>query len=141
MAEALVAFGVASNVLQFLDFGSKLISRFREYYRSSRENSDIAPNSQLLTKELRRILQDLEDEVHGSDGSGIHFQHLAQECRATAEGLLKILANLSNARDGRLSAWRTAFKAVWKEEDIARLQIRLDQFRNQLILQLVAASR
>jgi hypothetical protein len=58
-AEALVALGFASNVVQFIDFGSKLCSRIKEYassaIRASKKITALAARLDLVLKTLNAL--------------------------------------------------------------------------------------
>ena len=148
MAEAVAAFGLASSVLQFIDFGSKLTSSFWRLYTSSRngvEEASCAPNLQTMTSDLQNILNELVDPESGDRShDDSELCKLAKDCQAQAVELQNLLSSLSMAGSGKFGkreALKAAFKVVWKEDEIKSLETRLDQFRQQLILHLLSSLR
>ena len=60
MAEALIAVGVAANVVQFLDVGSRFVSRCWEIYASNRDGTGERFDLKTITKDFDEVLHDLE---------------------------------------------------------------------------------
>jgi hypothetical protein len=148
MAEAIAAFGLAANVVQFIDFGSKLTSSFWHLYKSGRdgvEEVSFAPHLQTMTSDLQNILDGLVDQESGDgshDDSGL--RKLAEDCKAQAAELQTLLGSLGTAGNGKFGkreALKAAFRAVWKEDEINSFEVRLGQFRQQLTLHLLSSLR
>lgn len=139
------ALGLASNVVQFIDFGSKLISESHEIYKS-------ASGSSTGNMELELIHNDLNELTKGLKGStGLNKQsltadeaalrRLAASCHTVAVELLNVVKTLkidNNSNHRKWRSFRQAIKSVWKQSDIDNLQTRLAEFRAQLTLRLVA---
>jgi len=86
MAEAIAAFGLASNILQVIDFGTKFVSIAWRIYRSSNAALDSAQdivNIQRMTKDLQTVLPTLQDpDCHSdvaADSQG-NISQLASDC-------------------------------------------------------------
>lgn len=148
MAEAIAAFGLAVNVIQFIDFGLKLTSSFWQLYKSSRdgvEEVSFAPHLQTMISDLQNILNGLADPESGDrshEESGLC--KLAKDCQEQAVELKNLLNSLCSAGSGKFGkreALKAAFKVVWKEDEIKSFEARLGQFRQQLTLHLLSSLR
>lgn len=135
---------LASAVVQFVDFGSKLLVRGVQLYRSPEgaplDNIELGS----IAEDLRRISAGLrtsrstehlvEDEIALWD--------LSNSCQGLADKILATLEDLV-ARNPR-TKWnsvRQAFRSMWKEKEIRALEKRLDNYRSQLTIRLLATLR
>jgi len=144
MAEAVAAFSLAANVLQFIDFGSRVMSNFWAFYKSSRHGTNEVPDLQGINNDLQQVLESLQVPTDDITQSDIGLLQLAQDCQNVALELETLLQSLFKAEAGNIGkreALKAAFKLVWKEDQVRYLQERLDQFRNQLIVHLLASLR
>lgn len=141
MAE-LAAIGLAANILAFLEVGGKTALKFHQFYTTARDGTDLLPNLNSITKDLSRCLKRLQDEsLENSTSGDTSLLQLAQECQKTAQDLETQLDRLRPAEKGKIEATRRAWKAIWSENHIIRLQQRLEGFRSQLNLHLLADLR
>lgn len=118
--EPLTALSVASSVIQFVDFGSKLLANGRQLYRSAEgvltENVDlelVALDLQTLTTGLRRKLpknRPLKErgETRQPNDDDEALDRLCERCVEIAEMLMERLEKLKVTRkEGKESAsWR-----------------------------------
>ena len=140
-----MAFGLAGNILQFIDSGTKFLLFAKSLYRGS----DYAHDDLLkLTQNLDAILPKLncsgnDGDVEESDGSAEKsMSHLALACGKTASQLLGILQNVKTAVITRKrDAVKAALRLTCKEDEIKSLQDRLSSFRSQLNLHLLLSLR
>lgn len=141
MVEAVAAFSVAASIIQFIDFGSKLMSRIWQFYKSSRKSEEALPDVQRITADLLDVLKrvDIPDNENNEADNGL--QQLVVECHNVATDLLKLLNSLHADNQSKRKAIQSAFKLMWREEDILSLQKRLDQCRAQLVIHLLASLR
>jgi hypothetical protein len=143
MAEAIVAFGVAANVVQFIDVAARVAVKFYGFYSDSNADGDW-PEVESINRDLLGVLQELR-ETSGSPTIGqTGLEQLAQECQKTADQLDKVLQPLITVRSqniGKRAALKAAFKAMWKESEIESLKGKLDLFRSQLTLHLLTSLR
>jgi hypothetical protein len=100
-----------------------------------------------ISNDLEAVLRQIQADTPGSDpqnsasGRGGIFQ-LAEECAKVARQMLDSLENLGRPEKGRKrEALKAAFKLTWRSEDIKSLQRRLEEFRSELILNLVISLR
>jgi hypothetical protein len=148
MAEAIAAFGLASNILQVIDFGSKFVSIAWKIYRSSNaalDNAQDFVDIQRITKDLQIVLPILQDpeyhnDVAANDQNGI--AELASDCSKVTQKLLDSLYGLlSEGRNRKWTSMKTAFKTLWMESEIVGLQNRLSEFRQQLTFHILVSLR
>lgn len=146
--DPLSALSVAGVTVQFVDFSSKLFSRIWEIYHSAKADEGNFRDLQVVTERLLSVNHHLEsilspDKLHRhltSAEQGIAL--LCKDCGRMAEKSLKVLQELTPdwTSDQKKSVWdniRKAFHAVWKKREIEELQRRLDQFRQQLMMEIL----
>lgn len=145
MAESIAIFGLATNIVQFLDIGSKFVSSVWKIYSSGRNGIGKIPDLVRVTGDLQMTLKGLQTSATDKNEiiEGEHdLRQLAGQCQIVAMELLDSLDKISPP-DGtrKRDALSVAFKMMWKEEEIRGLQARLDGFRHQLTLHLLALLR
>lgn len=144
MLDPIATLSLAATIVQFVDFGSKVISTATELHHSS--EGALANNLELSTiiSDLSSISNDFSVR---SSGQGMHSYNkdelalvdLASQCEELSDKLLHDLDGL-NIKKAH-TKWASAFQAMlslWKEAYISEILKRLDGFRNQLVLRLVA---
>ena len=139
------ALGLAGNIVQFVDFASKLFSKSKDLYKSS--NGATKENQELedATDTLRRLCASLKKADHaGSKSTGRLndenvLRELANNCHVTASELLSTLEDLrTRGSHGKWQSFRQALRTAWKEEKIVAMENKLTSYRSQLTLQLSA---
>jgi Xaa-Pro aminopeptidase len=147
--EPLSALGVASNVVQFVDFASKVVSETARIYhgRARRDAED-------ERSELERVTNDLEDfnkNLTSSLQSHRNQWQVSQEdkeiiriCADCAKISSKLLAALNTLNPSKVTVWKSfaaALRSIWSEGEIQALRQTLDSYRQQISLYLLAAVR
>jgi hypothetical protein len=104
MAEAIAAFGLAANVIQFLDFGSRFTINLWSFYQASRDSKETLPDVESITQDLQHISAGLavRDELGGpqlAKSSDQGLSQLAADCHAVATDLLSLLATLNKSKN------------------------------------------
>lgn len=144
--EPLTALGLAANLIQFVDFASKLVTRARETYKSV--DGALVENSELQA--VTENLQTLTGRLHvSSKGQVNHFSSaekqlhdLCSGCRDATAQLLAALERLkTKGNHNRWSSFRQALESVWKESEIQSLATRLERFRRQIDTTLLVLLR
>ena len=144
--DPLSALGLASNVIQFVEFGCKLVSGAVEIYEA--RDGTLAANS-----ELGYIIEDLRDmsvslgpgsqhQVSGLSKDETKLQELAISCKELADEFLLVLENLKV--QGRHKRWKSALQATrsaWNKRQIRNYMKRINEFRSQLTARLVSILR
>jgi hypothetical protein len=135
------ALSLASNVVQFVDFGFRLISKAQELYHSPSGNS--TQNNELLAvacdfKQLsdRVSVLVLPAATDGKDEDAL--KKLAAPSKDVADELVSILEDLTaQGVQKRWKSIRGAWKGTWKEDRIQNLAKRMDMLRSQVTSRIV----
>ena len=142
--DSLSALSLASAIVQFVDFGFKLLVESSELYRSP--EGALADNV-----ELKSTAEDLLQVSAGLRASFSHarlseeevvLRQISASCEKVADELLAALDDLMVK--GQRTKWkstRRAFRSIWKEKQIREIEMRLDRFRGQLMVRLLAILR
>ena len=142
MAEAAAvaaSIGLASNVLQFIDFGTRFVMKAWKIYHDGQGAGDNILDLLATTKDLESAVTALTSEP-GTADSGMH--EICVSCSEVASQLLTSLRELAAPEQpGKREALKAAFKRLWKQQDIENLKRRLDGFREQLVVQLLLSLR
>ncbi|PQE22020.1 Vegetative incompatibility HET-E-1 protein [Rutstroemia sp. NJR-2017a BBW] len=131
MLDPLSAIGLASAIVQFVDFGSKLVSQGRELY----ENGSLAQNDeiQLITESLKGMAADLTKSrmkyAHADDNE---IQELARTCQSVADELLTVLKTLHPQKQHSLESFRVALRTARKKGKVDDMGKRLRRLQGQI---------
>ena len=128
------ALGIAGNVVQFVDFGTKLCSRISEFCAPGTPETLLAQATCL--SDLLEILKGLPEARHlGLD------QQVICVCIRQVEHLLALLDLLTSGHGSGISKWRApakAFRSLRSEKEMLEVQSTLDSLLANLSLQLLA---
>ncbi len=133
--DPLTAFGLASNVVAFIDFGCSLVSSAVEVYNSV--DGTTADTTDLLSVISR--LEHLSGELVKPALAGERYaglQKLSQGCHGLSLEFLHILRSLQVAKRGFRRSLGVAWRAWRKRSDIESIRRRLDEYRNLMLLEL-----
>lgn len=124
---SLAAISVASSVISFFDFATKLVSTAKGKHHSATGSFGPDKNLRYVTNDLRQIAGGL---VASSDSRLANLRHsqledLAQQCEDLADEILGELDGLMKKSDSRREAASKALKRVWKAKDLKELEQRL----------------
>ena len=140
--EAIAAFGLACNVIQVVDFSTKVAAKCKELYKdgASSENKDIESMAKHLTdlstglkspSAVQRpgsVPHSCQDEQDLQD-----LQELAQKCSGTATELIGEIQKLCiHDRRKKRDVLRKAVKVIWEKDAIEDIQKRLEKYRSAL---------
>lgn len=148
--DPLTALGVAGNVIQFLDFGSKLVSKTVEIYKSpqgsSVEYKDLAAVSEDLEGLCTKLKppEPLGSTTFAPSRAEAALKDICERCTRVAEELIATLNQLKVKATERHRTWkslRSAFKSVWNKDDIETLEKRLSGLREELNLRVLDGVR
>ncbi|KAE9362882.1 hypothetical protein N431DRAFT_490327 [Stipitochalara longipes BDJ] len=142
--DPLTALSVAGTIVQFIDFGSKLLKEGRGLYRSSTGALNANQKLELTIADLQAVVKKLR-EIFASDASTkpLTKSQDADECLLerichgaiqVANELLEKLSELKlKGNKGRKwESFQQAVKYVWSREEIADMMKRLANFREAL---------
>jgi hypothetical protein len=136
--DPLTAIGLASNIVQFIDFSTKLIHGAKEIYDSATGATEENQRLENVTAEMQTLslklltpqgVQQTEDERA--------LSRLAAECKILSDHILALLKSIKpkDLNSKRQSVW-AALKSKWNERERQELEERLKNCRSQLELQL-----
>lgn len=143
MLDPLTALGLVSNVLQFVDFGGKMLLAAYQAYESTTGTSQANIGIALAEIELTDLMGKLAatSVVHSSDPSSqAALQRLAQNCLTTADEMQLILDKLivhSHGKARALEAIKVTIISVMATKDIQKLQKRLQGYRDMATSRLI----
>jgi len=155
--EAKAAFGIAGNIVQFLDFSQKLCRTFSQIYQSAtgatKDNTDTKTLVNSFASGLNAISADLakycaylstdittDRSIGHADGQ---MQTVIQSCREVAADLLGRLerVKLGSKQTGKRKAILVAVKAIWRETELLGLEQKLTRFRKELQWTVIVSLR
>lgn len=135
--DPLTAASLAANVVQFIDFTSKLISQGYEIYKSAtgatQENTDIEQLTTNLQAHLKELRSPGQITVQTYEEQSI--EAIASRCDGMGQVILQDLAKLKvdgKTKYKRLSSISKALQGLWGRKELQDKVKRLEQFRNQL---------
>jgi molecular chaperone GrpE (heat shock protein) len=134
--ETLAIIGLVGNIVQFLDFSGRLISKSIQLYRSS--NSELAESTDVeaTTNHLVLLNNKLKDAATSTGDRAL--EDLCKSCEAVADELLAALDKVKVKKE--LHKWesiRKALRTVLSKEKIEGLERRLVRFREELNLHVI----
>ena len=146
--DALTAIGLAANILQFIDFGIKLVSKGNQIYRSGDgtlpENHDLA----VVTNDLLLIQTKLTKHLRPQGLSSCldeDDQALEKLAVASNKLALQLLGRLNRVKaQGRYlrwKSWRQALKSICTKKDIDEMARRTSLLRDELNTRILVSLR
>ena len=145
--DPLSALSLASNVVQLVDFGSRLISKSQEVYKSADGTSNVNGNLETITKDLTRICSSLIQPEHYINKEQASVPEIAliplcRSCKKLGDEFLSVLKTLKvKGRHQKWSTVRQALRTAWKESTILSYEKRLGDFRSQIVAHLISILR
>lgn len=144
--EPLSALTVACAVIQFVDFGSKLVGTSIEVYRSADgtpedivEIEALADHAEQLSRKLSLSNQTRMLSTSAQDEAGL--RQLASRSEKLANEIVVILSKIKGQPYQAWSAVRVAIKLKWTEGKVKNLQTRLDAVKSEIWLQMLCMVR
>ncbi|KAI1413392.1 hypothetical protein F5Y13DRAFT_198678 [Hypoxylon sp. FL1857] len=142
--EALAVVGLASNILQFIEYGYKVIVVAKELHESGQDATQSNETTAFLTREMRelslRVMNDLPESDLTDDEKAL--SQLAQQCSQLSNKLLVLLDSLKVKGQRRKRDVVTAvFRNIRKRGEREQLRACLDNYRAQLNVQVTRMSR
>jgi hypothetical protein len=148
MAEAVLAFGIAANIVQFVEFSSKVFSTGYRLGDSGYGGVKTNQSVETIATDLRQVTRALEDSLQQQDCKQLLTQNeldllnLAGKCKDVTSELFIALGRLKiQGKPGKWNTFRAALKTVLKEEEIKTLEKQIAGFRQQLIIRILMSFR
>lgn len=149
--EALAAVGLASSIVQFVDFATKIISKGYQYQKSVDGVLDENVELQAIADNLDQLSKGLITSKEKTSPSARRKKNSKENeaLKAVAIECQKIAKDLSTAVDrlkitGKRTKWksfRQALKSQWKKEKIEATMRRLRLAREDLIVHLLVVMK
>lgn len=141
--EALAAVGLASNIVQFVQFGCEVISTTLNLDNSADKVANRHNEIQVIAKSLKEhcvALTTAQTSNQSLRDLAKHSSDVANELASTVAKINKDVTN-GNSTKSRYRRFLQASKSIIKRGDIAKLQSRLESLRDQLELHLISETR
>ena len=136
--DPVAALGLASSVLQVVNFTGGLISKSRQLYQSASgnlvENDELEAVVRTLQSHSRRIAM----QLGGQKGKSQSEKDIVALCEGVRELCVQLIDTVeslkvvTNSKAPRWESFRQALRSVWKESEISNLMDRLERYRNQI---------
>jgi hypothetical protein len=140
--DPLTALGLASNIVQFVDFTSKIISAAHSLYESASGAKTEHLELETLAKSLRsladRATPPLIQKTKTLPAEDLALIELGELCRGVSDDLLSVLESLKVK--GSNKGWKSFYQALrseWKQSEIAALQVRINRIGSILNAQIM----
>ncbi|KAJ4246007.1 hypothetical protein NW762_013751 [Fusarium torreyae] len=143
--DPLSALGVAAAVIQFVDFGQRLLSETWHIYRDAAGQDIELRELSIVSRDLAKVAQAVRDTIaqqEASQGVSQHADTLLLNIDASFKTQLEsgnqseIVFLFKKDDDKRLSigdAFRKALKSLWKGREIENLRARFDKIHQQMM--------
>jgi hypothetical protein len=136
--DPLTAISLASSIVQFIDYSTKLIHGAKEIYGSVTGATEENHRLENVTAEMQTLSLKLlpqQDAQQTEDEQAL--SRLAAECKILSDQILALLKSIKpkDFNSKRQSVW-AALKSKWNEREKQELEERLKNCRSQLELQL-----
>lgn len=141
------ALGVATAVVQFLDFTGAIVSGTWKIYRSNPGDSERSSDIRSITESLVKVNDDLHSSITIVNSTSISSQDreiaiLAKRCNEIGERLLATLDRLqSQSRHQFWASFRIALRTLWSQSEIDMLQETLGNYRQQVSIYILVSLR
>jgi hypothetical protein len=140
MMDPLSTIGLVGNIVQFVDFGSKLISKSVELYRSTEGALDENLDTETATNHLKDLNEKLKNGAKSTGDTTL--KDLCEACDKVARELLEALDKVKvKGKHEKWKSIRKALRSVCSKEHIEELEQRLARLRAELNLHLVVDLR
>lgn len=145
--DPLSALSAAAAVIQFIDFGSRLILQTHQAYKSVTGQTERAAALSQIARDLTEFSDSVQDKAGVLSkpvqvGSNETFLRLCRECKDISSELLAVLNGLqakgTTKFDFAKSSFAVAVKSVLTEGRIKTLSGRMAEARQQTMLAALA---
>ena len=140
--EAFAALSLASSIVQFVDFGSKLVVQSTKIYKSNSGTSEEILDLKSLSRDLQDLTVGLQVRFIATSRADQGIAQLAKLCNNEAKALSSVLQRLSGNPDcGKWKTFLQALATLWEKDRIEALRKSLGLIQTQLVLHLVMLTR
>jgi hypothetical protein len=142
------ALSVAASVIQFVDYGTRVISKARELYTSA--DGALSANSKI--EEATTRLQALSGSLKADEGLQIApldetdtaLDKICKECSEVSQELVEMMEKLKLPKSCKNKKWesfRRTLKGVWEKEKTKEVVDRLARLRSELDTHVLVSIR
>lgn len=146
--DPITAIGVAAAVVQFTDFGTRLLTDAMEVYNSvsgqASEDVELATISndlQLLCRSIQDKSSRLTDPRKGPSSSEQTLLRLCSTCLQLTHELDAVIKQLRARGQGKLKvaveSFAIALRKFWSREEIANFRLRISDVRQQMMMAML----
>lgn len=147
MIDPITGLSLAANVIQFVDFASKLISKGHEIYTEKpgariREQELVLASQRLesLAKCLSEVLNK-HPRSKALTASELALLKVSEECKTiAAEFQMKLQDVLSTVKKNAWASFREAFMSIWNSDELQQMERRLERQKLELVTHLLVVS-
>ncbi|KAK8021911.1 hypothetical protein PG990_007049 [Apiospora arundinis] len=133
------AIGLASAIITFIDFGSKIVKISKEIHGSTSGMSNVNADLESLTKSMRELAMELKPSKSPSDLSVSEkgLLEVCHECEDLSAELLKVLDRIKSKTPGtKRSSISAALRHFKKKKNVEELGLRLEKCKSMFQIQL-----
>lgn len=129
--DPITVLGIVGNILQFIDFGLKAVSKAREIHSSS--TGDLLENVELelLTKDITIVTEKLSTANGAVTGNG-SLDDICKRCIQAANELMGALSGMRVHEKSKWKSVRQALKATWGKTQVDELRRRLEGWKDEI---------
>jgi hypothetical protein len=141
------AIGLAANIIQFVDFGCRLLSEANEIYHSATgvtgDNTELQRIAESLSRLSERLITPTSESKKPLSSPEEEIRGIATLCKEISDELLSTI-NRMKVVEGPHRRWRSfrhALEGIWKRDKIVGLHKKLDELRSQLSVHIITHIR
>jgi hypothetical protein len=140
--DVLAALGLAGNIVQFVEFLSKLLSESRALYNSPTGVADEHVVLEKVARDLTALTEKLTISSAGSPSVVHEFGEITSTCQNVARKLQEALKSLAvSGPHRRWSSFVQALRRIWGQEKVLQLTKQLELLQSQLHTRLLDVMR
>ena len=118
MMDPFAALGLMSTILDFVDFTWKLVSKFRQVYKSLEGSSESVQLLDTISEDIRNHNNAITESVPDSPS----LREIIQDCTKIGKDLQEALDNLKvKGKKTKWASFVVALQGVWQQDKIEKL--------------------
>lgn len=153
--DPLTALSLAGNIIQFVDFGTKLLSQGYELYKSTGGKLEVDEEVELITSDLSGLINKIQYAIkvqkapsattqtltHSSNAHQPVFDKICDEATRIAQIILAKLETLKidNTKNRKLETFKRIWKRLWSQKEIDELVNSLSRLKDVINTEALAA--
>jgi hypothetical protein len=136
--DPLTALGLAGNVVQFVDFSSKLLCGAYEVYSSTSGATAETADLGVAIKDLQAVTRRLSPpSCKPRTDDEIALFGLVSNCRKLSDEILKVLNKLQSKNPHqKWASLRVAWTSMRKKEQLVSMETRLNRYRSEILVRI-----